>query len=39
MLQNVKKFFNVQFKIEEVEDDVYSESESEEEEKEEESEE
>jgi RNA 3'-terminal phosphate cyclase-like protein len=35
MLKNIKKFLNVQFKIEEVEDDVYSESsEGEEEEKE-----
>jgi hypothetical protein len=32
MLKHIKQFFNVQFKIEEVEDDVYSESSSEEEE-------
>ena len=32
MLKNIKAFINVQFKIEEVEDDVYSESSSEEEE-------
>ena len=35
MLKNIKAFINVQFKIEEVEDDVYSESSSEEEEEEE----
>jgi hypothetical protein len=34
MLKHIKAFLNVQFKIEEVEDDVYSESESEEEEEE-----
>jgi hypothetical protein len=32
MLKNIKKFLNVQFKIAEVEDDVYSESSEEEEE-------
>ena len=31
MLRNIKKFFNVQFKITECEDDVYSDSESDEE--------
>ena len=35
MLKNIKAFINVQFKIEEVEDDVYSSSDSEEEDKEE----
>ena len=37
MLKNIKAFINVQFKISEVEDDVYSSSESEDEEQEEES--
>ena len=37
MLKNIKAFINVQFKISEVEDDIYSSSESEDEEQEEES--